>query len=139
MMKFSGVPEMKDRVKKEGNKKLSAMKNAMDYILLSIANDARSRAPFRDRTGNLRNSILTAGSESEIHTQPSSERRNPRRRPKSNASKQSKNKLVGYVYAGMEYATQVEFRPGFWVLGDAWRKGTANFSKKISDLVRRAG
>jgi len=69
------------------------MRDAVEYILSEMRDYAKAHAPFRDITGNLRNSI-------QYEMDPG-------------------GKPAGTLYAGMEYAIYVELRDGYWVLQGA--------------------
>jgi len=69
------------------------LRDAVEYVLREMRDYARRNAPFRDRTGNLRNSI-----DYEMDPPPAA---------------------AGHLIAGMEYAIWVEVREGYWVLSGA--------------------
>jgi len=69
------------------------MRAAVEYVLRELRDYAKRHAPFRDRTGNLRNSI-----DYEMDPPPAAS---------------------GTLLAGMEYAIWVELRDGYWVLQGA--------------------
>jgi hypothetical protein len=69
------------------------LRDAVEYILSEMRDYAKAYAPFRDITGNLRNSI-------QYEMDPG-------------------GKPAGTLYAGMEYAIWVELREGYWVLQGA--------------------
>lgn len=82
-----------------------AQRMVMSFVLSNLVNYAKLRAPFTDRTGNLRASIswkiLERGVLSGTGTPGSG--------------------IVGIFYAGMHYAVHVEVKDGYWVLSGAMK------------------
>lgn len=68
-------------------------RTAVQIVLSKMQEYAKNNAPFKDRTGNLRNSI-------QYEMDPG-------------------GKPAGVLYAGMNYAIYVELREGYWVLQGA--------------------
>jgi len=68
-------------------------RDAVEFVLRELRDYARQHAPFKDRTGNLRNSI-------DFEMDPG-------------------GAPAGTLFAGMRYAIFVERRAGYWVLQGA--------------------
>lgn len=85
-------------------------RDAVEFVLRELRDYARQNAPFKDRTGNLRNSI---DYEMDPGGAPS-----------------------GTLFAGMRYAIFVERREGYWVLQGAIDFYRPKLDRLFKGLIR---
>ena len=90
---LEGVNETLEFLARMVDQQPQQMRKAVENILRLMRDYAKDFAPFKDRTGNLRNSIQYEMDEG--------------------------GTPAGTLYAGMNYAIYVELRDGYWVLQGA--------------------
>lgn len=130
---FTEAMRTMDKLVDVGTAKMEQM---LEYALREMCNYAKTNAPFRDHTANLRNSIGInfskmkewKASESEI-----AELRALKREMETPVLEHEGDKVWGYLYAGMEYAIYVERLDGYWVL-----EGAINFYEpQLQQMFRK--
>lgn len=108
---MQGIPEMQSRIASiriEAHGKLKMiMSSIMSEMATWIKNNHSGLSGWENRTGNLESSISSAVTE-------------------------EGGKIVGVVYAGMDYAVYVEYREGHWVISAALEE----YKSKVMTMVR---
>jgi hypothetical protein len=102
-------------------KEEAALKEAIEFILMSMVNYVKQNGPWKDRTSNLRNSIsanINQMKEWPADTDPSVLRAKATQLEKPVVKVQGDD-YEAVLSAGMEYAIFIELKSGYWVLQGA--------------------
>lgn len=142
-IQLQGVGAMHTNIDLAEGKTLDDVKLALEAVVIEAVNDAkRDRGGFDDQTGNLRASIRYVkpyfGKEGDVIQRVGSGDLGGEDQQEilDAPSGGSKKHITTIIYAGMEYAVYVEFKPGHWVLGPTWNDLVATIERKLSSYLR---
>ena len=94
-----------------------------------IAKNPARPGAWKDRTGNLRDSIMV------VILKPRESRTADYHHGTTTAQNDSEES-IGIIYAGMEYGLSVEFRPGYSVLGWAVESIKERMSTDLANMLK---
>lgn len=109
-------------------------KMAMDSVLIDMANYTKNNGPWKDDTGNLRNSIGITDAIGGIDIRKASREKLPPSKYKG--SGWAGSILRGIIFAGMEYAYYVELMEGKWVLSGTLSEYKNKWLRLMSDRMK---
>ena len=134
---FDGVEQSLNALSKFLGAVDRAAKDALEYVLREMCNYVKQNGPWKDRSGNLRNSISI-----NMDTMREWPKDTP---PSTLASLVNQNETpvvrvegdgyVGVLSAGMEYAIWVELKDGYWVLQGAIDHFEPLMAKYLADRM----
>ncbi len=138
IFKFRGAESMLAGIQNLKKEKKRDIELAFESVLREIANYAKLTANFKDHTGNLRNSIGVGPSERNIRVVKAATKFVKRSTPTQFERPFSWNgdKIRGVVFAGMEYAIYVEFRPGLTVITGAFAAYHEKWIKLVAQRMK---
>lgn len=134
---LQGVAETMQSFDKLINDNEKAITEVLEYVLRKMANDAKQRGNYQDRTGNLRNSISI-----NMNTEVYDANINPSvlkgkvAQLKNPVVKIEDNEYTGAISANMEYAIFVELTSGYTVLQGTIDKFESLIKIYLADHLR---
>ena len=94
-----------------------------------IAKNPARPGAWKDRTGNLRDSIM-------VEVLQPGESKSVDYKHGSTVAHNDSQKVTGIIYAGMEYGSALEFRPGYSVLGFAVESIKNRLTSGLAKLLK---